>query len=162
MKNLIKSLLTFVILMTGITLNAQSLPKENSLLWEISGKGLKNPSYLYGTIHMICEKDFVMKDKAAKALAKTTTLALEINASDPNEIALMQQLAMGKDKLSTTLTAGQQKDLSEILKKSGLTLEQLDSYKLTTIMSLLMIQSFGCSNYVGFPLLVRFKSSNFC
>ncbi|HEX8576927.1 MAG TPA: TraB/GumN family protein, partial [Flavobacterium sp.] len=110
-------------------------------------KGLTSPSYLYGTIHMICEKDFVMKDKTAKALEKTATLALEINFSDPNEMAIMQQSAMGRAKLSATLTAQQQKDLNEILKKSNLTLEQFDSYKLTTVMSILTMQSFGCSNY---------------
>lgn len=29
---------------------------ENSLLWEISGKGLKSPSYLFGTYHLIGKK----------------------------------------------------------------------------------------------------------
>ena len=147
MKNSIQSILIFMAVVTGVTLHAQLLPKENSVLWEVSGKGLTSPSYLYGTIHMICEKDFVMKDKAAKALEKTATLALEINFSDPNEIAVMQQSAMGRAKLSATLTAQQQKDLNEILKKSKLTLEQFDSYKLTTVMSILTMQSFGCNNY---------------
>ncbi|HEX8576234.1 MAG TPA: TraB/GumN family protein [Flavobacterium sp.] len=147
MKNLIQLVFTFIALVTGITLHAQLLPKENSLLWEVSGKDLKSPSYLYGTIHMICEKDFVMKDKAAKALEKTTTLALEVNFSDPNEMAVMQQSVMGRAKLSATLTAQQQNDLTEILKKSKFTLQQFDSYKLTTVMSILTIQSFACSNY---------------
>lgn len=146
MKNLIQSIVTFTALVTGITLHAQSLPKENSLLWEVSGKGLKSPSYLYGTTHMICEKDFVMKDKVANAFGKTATLALEINMSDPNEIAIIQKSAMGKAKLSATLTAEQQKQLKETLQKSKLTLEQLDSYSLFTVMSLLSMQSFGCSN----------------
>jgi hypothetical protein len=30
---------------------------ENALLWKISGKGLGQPSWLYGTIHMICAAD---------------------------------------------------------------------------------------------------------
>ncbi|MDV7395923.1 hypothetical protein RZS08_31315, partial [Arthrospira platensis SPKY1] len=35
--------------------SAQYAPttEENSLLWEISGKGLAQPSYLFGTIHII-------------------------------------------------------------------------------------------------------------
>ena len=33
--------------------NAQEL--EKSLLWKISGNGLKQPSYLYGTIHITCD-----------------------------------------------------------------------------------------------------------
>ena len=162
MKNLIHSILTCIVLVTGVTLHAQLLPKENALLWEVSGKDLKTPSYVYGTIHMICEKDFLMKDKVLKALEKTTTLALEVNTSDPNEMALIQQSAMGRAKLSTTLTAQQQKDLTEILRKSKLTLQQLDNYKLTTVMSILTIQSFGCSNYKMYEMefITKAKQKN--
>jgi uncharacterized protein YbaP (TraB family) len=34
----------------------QIFPLENSLLWEISGKGLKSPSYLFGTNHLVGKK----------------------------------------------------------------------------------------------------------
>ncbi len=30
---------------------------ENSLLWEISGKGIRKPSYLFGTFHLMCKED---------------------------------------------------------------------------------------------------------
>jgi len=47
----------FYTLLLSITtlyqLKAQEL--ENSLLWEISGNKLEKPSYLYGTIHLICD-----------------------------------------------------------------------------------------------------------
>ena len=32
-------------------------PDDNSLLWEISGNGLKKPSYLFGTFHILCKQD---------------------------------------------------------------------------------------------------------
>ncbi|HEU4497082.1 MAG TPA: TraB/GumN family protein [Flavobacterium sp.] len=147
MKNLIRPLFTFLALAAGFAAAAQLLPKENSLLWEVSGNGLKSPSYLYGTVHMICEKDYVMKDKATKAFEKTAVLALEVNVSDPKEMAAMQQSVMGKSKLSNVLTAAQQKELNETLQKSGLTLHQLDSYSLFAVMSILSMQSFGCSDY---------------
>jgi len=31
---------------------------EKSLLYEISGNGLSQPSYVFGTIHAICKDDF--------------------------------------------------------------------------------------------------------
>ncbi|MBK8193090.1 MAG: hypothetical protein IPK76_07745 [Lewinellaceae bacterium] len=34
----------------------QLLPAEKSVFWKISGNGLKKPSYLYGTIHLIPKK----------------------------------------------------------------------------------------------------------
>ena len=43
------------------------VPNENSLLWEVSGNGLSKPSYLYGTIHMICGNDYFLSEKTKKA-----------------------------------------------------------------------------------------------
>ena len=145
MKNLFKTLFVLIAFGCSFTLNAQTSNNKNSVLWEVSGNGLKKPSYLFGTIHMICGKDFVMWPKATEAFAKTSKLALEINMADPNEMATAQQMAMGKEPLSKTLTAKQKTDLEAILEKNGVgTLVQLDSYTLETVMSLLFMKSFGC------------------
>lgn len=145
MKNLFKSILVVIAFGFSFSSNAQSTSNKNSLLWEVSGNGLKEPSYLFGTIHMICGKDFVMWPKATDALAKTSKLALEINMADSNEMATAQQLALGKEPLSKTLTAKQKADLEGILKKNGVgTLAQLDGFTLETVMSLLFMKSFGC------------------
>lgn len=145
MKKLFKTLLVLIAIGCSFASNAQASNNKNSVLWEVSGNGLKKPSYLFGTIHMICGKDFVMWPKATEAFAKTSKLALEINMADPNEMATAQQMAMGKEPLSKTLTAKQKADLEAILEKNGVgTLEQLDSYTLETVMSLLFMKSFGC------------------
>ena len=145
MKNLFKTLFVLIAIGCSFTANAQSSNNKNSVLWEVSGNGLKKPSYLFGTIHMICGKDFVMWPKATEAFAKTSKLALEINMADPNEMAAAQQMAMGKEPLSKTLTAKQKADLEAILEKNGVgTLAQLDSFTLETVMSLLFMKSFGC------------------
>ena len=145
MKKLFKTLLILIAFGSSFTANAQSSNNKNSVLWEVSGNGLKKPSYLFGTIHMICGKDFVMWPKATEAFAKTSKLALEINMADPNEMATAQQMAMGKEPLSKTLTTKQKTDLEAILEKNGVgTLAQLDSYTLETVMSLLFMKSFGC------------------
>ncbi|MBL0736415.1 TraB/GumN family protein [Flavobacterium sp. GN10] len=118
---------------------------ENSLLWEISGKELKKPSYLYGTIHMICSKDYFLSEKAKNAFEKSDKLLLEINFTDPNEMSQMQQLAMGKEPLSKKLTSEQLAKLDSILKKStGMSVQQVDSFSLLTVLSLISIKSFGC------------------
>lgn len=145
MKKLFKTLSVLIAIGCSFTLNAQTSNNKNSVLWEVSGNGLKKPSYLFGTIHMICGKDFVMWPKATEAFAKTSKLALEINMADPNEMAAAQQMAMGKEPLSKTLTAKQKTDLEAILEKNGVgTLAQLDSFTLETVMSLLFMKSFGC------------------
>jgi uncharacterized protein YbaP (TraB family) len=147
MKNQFKTLFVLIAFGFSFTSNAQASNNKNSLLWEVSGNGLKKPSYLFGTIHMICGKDFVMWPKATEAFAKTSKLALEINMADPNEMATAQQMAVGKEPLSKTLTANQKADLETVLQKNGVgTLEQLDSYTLETVMSLLFMKSFGCTD----------------
>ncbi len=42
----------------ALSSKAQQKKAENSLLWEISGKDLKKPSYLFGTYHY-AGKDFI-------------------------------------------------------------------------------------------------------
>ncbi|WP_338841762.1 TraB/GumN family protein [Flavobacterium ginsenosidimutans] len=120
---------------------------ENSLLWEVSGKGLQKSSYLYGTIHMICSKDYFLSEKAKNAFEKSDKLFLEINFTDPNEMSQMQQLAMGKEPLSKKLTPEQLAKLDSILKKStGMSVQQVDSFSLLTVLSLISIKSFGCTD----------------
>ncbi len=149
MKNLIKSVVVAIAICFSATTSAQtkSSKLENSLLWEISGNGLSKPSYLYGTIHMICGNDFFLSEKTKKAFNNTESLFLEINLSDPNELSLMQKAAMGTDPLSKKLTAKQLSDLDVILRKStGMTIQQVDNFSMLTVMSLISMKSFGCEN----------------
>jgi len=53
---------------------------SNSLLWEISGNGLEQPSYLYGTMHVSKKIAFLLDDVFYKALDQSEVVALE---SDP-------------------------------------------------------------------------------
>jgi uncharacterized protein YbaP (TraB family) len=147
MKNVFKSIAAAAVLAFNLSVNAQTPKNENSVLWEVSGNGLAKPSYLFGTIHMICGKDFVMKPKATEAFSKTSKLALEVNMSDIEELKIVQQAAMGKEPLSKTLSPKKIALLEDVLKNNGgLTLAQVDSYTLETVMSLLFMKSFGCAD----------------
>ncbi len=55
---------------------------DNSLLWEITGNGLKETSYLYGTIHIIGEDDFFLTDSTKITFDQTQQLALEIDMDE--------------------------------------------------------------------------------
>lgn len=147
MKNLFKSAFAVAVLFIGFTSVAQTKPIENSLLWEVSGNGLTKSSYLFGTVHMICEKDYILRPKVKEAFAKTTKLALEIDLTDPNELAYMQKSALGTELLSKKLSPSQLSNLESILQKqAGLNVSQIDNYTMATVMSLLAIKSFGCQD----------------
>jgi len=148
MKSLFKLFIAALIFF-GVKTQAQpQSPKlENSLLWEVSGNGLSKPSYLYGTIHMICSSDYFLTDKTKRAFESSEKLMLEINFSDPKEMSQMQQLAMGKEPLSKKLTPEQLAKLDDILKKTtGMTVKQVDSFSLLTVMSLISMKTFGCTD----------------
>lgn len=51
--------------------------KYNSLLWEITGNGLKKPSYLYGTMHVSSKLAFHLTDTFFIGLQNAEVIALE-------------------------------------------------------------------------------------
>lgn len=56
---------------------------ENSLLWKISGNGLTKDSYLFGTIHIICESDYLWNATLQRCFDQTEDLCVEIDVTNP-------------------------------------------------------------------------------
>ena len=56
---------------------------NNSLLWEISGKDIKQPSYLFGTFHLMCKEDIHFSENLLKAFKYSSALYLEIDLDEP-------------------------------------------------------------------------------
>jgi uncharacterized protein YbaP (TraB family) len=50
-----------------------------SLLWRISGHGLKKPSYLFGTMHVKDKRAFGFSDSVMLALLKSDAFAMEVH-----------------------------------------------------------------------------------
>ena len=70
-------------------------PSSKSLLWEISGNGLQEPSYLFGTIHMICKEDFLLSETAKQKFNSSKQVYLELDMDDPQlQMMMMQQLQL--------------------------------------------------------------------
>jgi len=58
--------------------------QEKGLFYEITGNGIESPSYLFGTIHIICEKDFFLGKNVQDKVVAARKLVLEIDLDDPN------------------------------------------------------------------------------
>lgn len=56
---------------------------NNTLLWEISGKNLKTPSYLYGTFHLLCKDDINVSAQLKTALQQSKVVYMELDMDDP-------------------------------------------------------------------------------
>ncbi len=96
------SCLLFIIIVSlfSIDLKSQNSEIENSILWEISGNGLETPSYLFGTIHLIPEKEYVFSETAQKCFESCKTLVLEtdINLSLKKQLEIAKQLILPEGK----------------------------------------------------------------
>lgn len=58
------------------------VPTDQSLLWRISGNGLKQPSYLFGTIHLIPKADLNFSQGTLNALNRSKKIVFEIDIKE--------------------------------------------------------------------------------
>ncbi|HXC06688.1 MAG TPA: TraB/GumN family protein, partial [Bacteroidia bacterium] len=76
--------------------------KYPSLLWEISGKGMPKPSYLYGTWHVSEKLAFNLSDTFYIALSNSDMIAMELNPDIwLNEIKAMEDAQTEMEYLNT-------------------------------------------------------------
>ena len=71
--------------------------QEKALLYEVSGKDLAQPSYLYGTFHLVCPTDLQLTGATRKALTVAKQLYLEIDFDDPALQTTMMKAMMLSD-----------------------------------------------------------------
>ena len=107
------------------------LPK--SLLWKISGDGLKD-SYLYGTIHIINDEDFFYPKGTMAALDKVNKVVFEIDMAEmsdmSNAMAMMQKAFMSDGKTLKDVMSAEDYDLvSNHFQKMGLPIFLLQRIK---------------------------------
>lgn len=107
---------------------------ENSLLWEIKGKGIDKPSYLFGTIHMINKEDFELTPATKEAFAKAERVAFEIDLEDMMDVSAMMPLMMkafmaNDTTLRDLLTEEQYTKVDKHFQKLGIPLMFLERLK---------------------------------
>jgi len=93
-KSIIAIVLSVLLQAQEITAQTQieSISEYNSVFWEISGNNLKKNSYLFGTIHLIPEKEYKFDDIVWDKFNLCKTLVLEINI----DLAFKQQFKLAK------------------------------------------------------------------
>lgn len=118
---------------------------EKSLLWEVSGKDLNKPSYVLGTFHILCKDELIISDKVQKALDSVEQLALEVNFSDPVELAYMQKMFISEQSLSSQLSQEELAEFVAILREEyNLELEQVNNFSTIALVGLMMSKLVTC------------------
>lgn len=138
----------YIVLITTLfaSLFSYSQKLENSLLWKISGNGLKSDSYLYGTIHITC--DASLDENTIKALDKTQQLYLELDMDDKSMQMQMMKYMMMKDgtKLSTLLNEDEFRAVDDFLKKHmSMSAKMFDGFKPFIVSTMLYPKMIDCS-----------------
>lgn len=139
------SLIYFLTFFTVALSFAQSLPYK-AILWEVSGNGLTESSYVLGTFHILCEEDLVVVDKVQRAISSIDQLALEVNLTDPNELKDIQSLMVSDKRWSDQLSDEEILELKIVLKDEyGRELAEVDNMSTMGLMSLMISKTITCS-----------------
>lgn len=123
---------------------------NNGLLFEISGKGLAKPSYIFGTFHILCPTDMLPMDKFAPYVSGVDQMVMEIDMDDPAEVGSMAAGAAMSDgkTIKDLLTAEQYTKVDEMFKNTiGVSVDRVNMLK-PSILSVVVITNpkmFGCS-----------------
>ena len=95
MKKFILTALTVFVVVCSAAFNLSAQTKQvkveetQGLLYKISGKDLKKPSYLFGTIHIICPTDMFSMEKLNGYLDQTDRLIMELDFDNAEEMQSM-------------------------------------------------------------------------
>lgn len=129
--------------------------KTNTLLWEISGNGLQQPSYLFGTIHMICKEDFLISEIVKQKFNSSKQVYLEIDMDDPQlQVTMMQQMQLpDKETLKNKLGESDFKKLDSFLQKEmNMNLVMFDKFKPMMVMSILAQRLLPCAGMESYDM----------
>lgn len=125
----------------------------NSLLWRVSGNGLEKPSYLYGTVHIICSEDAALSENFKKIIRKADEVYFEVDLDNMAE--MMPVLDKMKMKGDTTLETLLGQDDFEKVKQyvednsSILPFSEMKKYLPILVSTILVEQIMDCDERTG-------------
>jgi len=132
----------------AITSLAQKNNTDNSLLWKISGNGLKNPSYLFGTIHMLCNDDAILSDSLKNIIKNVKEVYFEVDLDNMFEmLGVISKMKMkGDTSLQDLLSEADYEKVKTYFETKGsmLPFSMLEKYKPMLAASTLQQGSFPC------------------
>lgn len=129
------------------TAQTETQKEDNTLLYSITGNGLKETSYLFGTVHIQCADDFEIKNKVLNALKQSTEICFEVDMTNPKTNEIIMQNIQNGEKLSEQLDSLELIKIDSLLQnKLGMTAKSLDRYSLELIAPLLGMSEIMCEN----------------
>jgi uncharacterized protein YbaP (TraB family) len=134
----------FILLLLFFIITFSGFAQGNSMLWKISGNGLKQDSYLFGTIHMLCPDDFEIKQKCLDALNSSQKVVFEVDLSKPENMEVLQAFAVPDPSFIKNFTDSEVRKMDSVLLAQQLSIKLLDHVSPVTMASLFSMKGFNC------------------
>ena len=156
-----------LVALASLTALAQEKNKNqfNTLLWQISGNGLQKPSYLFGTIHLICSGDALLSDSLKRAIQGSDAVYFEVDMDNLFEmLGVVRKMKMRND---TTLADLLDKEDYQRVKKyfedkgTILPFSVLETYKPLLAASMLMESGSECSSPEAMEEVIMKEAKNY-
>lgn len=122
----------------------------NSLLWKISGNGLEKPSYLFGTIHLLCAEDAQLSENMKKVIGDADEVYFEVDMDNLLDMfgAMNKMRMKGDTTLRDLLTDTDYQKVKDYFEEKGtmIPFNMLEKYKPILAASMLESGSLPCDN----------------
>ena len=146
------------LLSIGPAFPQDSVQLPNTLLWKISGNGIRHPSYLFGTMHILCADDAGISDSLENCIKNCDEIYFEINLDDLAGMLSSMKYMWMKDnkKLSDLLNAADYAKVKTHFNNhaSLLPFGMLERFKPLLISSLLEEEGLDCKATNGMEMVI--------
>lgn len=152
-----KALLVLILLQSCTNwLFAQGQADSNkTLLWKISGRDMQQPSYLFGTIHIICKDKYVWTDAMQESLESTEEICMELDMDDPSILMQTASAMVSKDgkQLSEYFTEDDYAIVKQyFLDSTGMNIDMLSSMKPIVLQVMLSTNTSTCDSAISYEI----------
>ena len=144
---------------------AQTENANNTLLWKISGNGLKSPSYLFGTIHMLCSEDALLSDNMKKIIKEVDEVYFEVDMDNLFEMmgAISKMKMLGDTTLKDLLNENDYIKVKSYFEVKGslLPFSMLETYKPMLAASTLEQNTMPCDNTTAMEQVIMKEAKQY-
>ena len=139
--------------------------RGKSLLWEIKGNGLKSPSYLFGTMHILCANDARLSSNLKAIIKDCKEIYFEIDMDNMAELmGAMKFLRMNDGvKISDLLTTAEYERVQDYFEKNKtmLPFSMMNRFKPYFVSSLIGEKMMTCEKKNGMEELIMRESKQY-
>lgn len=143
---------------SSIVAQERSEPLAKTLLWKITGNGIQKPSYLFGTMHLLCANDAFLSEEFQNALADCDTVYFEIDLDDQKQLfSAFKYLQMKEGvQLSDLLSEEEYKRLQEYFRNRNFMIpfSLMKRFKPFLISSMMSEQVMECPQKEGMEQVI--------